>query len=55
MAAVVAVSDLRILFPSVTEIVFFNDLISFVSFSETPPSGPIKIANFLNLFLNLEI
>ena len=48
IAAVVAVSDRRTLFPKETDIHEDKEEILLRSFSEKPPSGPIITAHFLN-------
>ena len=53
IAAVVAVSERKILFPRDTDI--HEDIEEMVSrsFSEKPPSGPIMTAHFLYFYVSL--
>ena len=53
IAAVVAVSDRRILFPKETDIHEDKEEMVLRSFSEKPPAGPIMTAHFLNFFVSL--
>ena len=53
IAAVVAVSDRRILFPKETDIHEDKEEMVLRSFSEKPPSGPIMTDHFLYFFVSL--
>ena len=53
IAAVVAVSERKILFPKETDIHEDKEKMALRYFSEKPPSGPIMTAHFLYFFVSL--